>query len=80
MKESMNIFAAPGTRVRFSFPDNGYEPDMQLAGKHLTVGAEYTVAGTEVGSWSTAVSLAEVPGLRFNSVMFAEAGNAAQSL
>ncbi len=70
MKPSMNILAAPGTKVRFSFPNNGYEPDQQLAGKHLTVGAEYTVAGTEVGGWRTEVSLAEVPGLRFNSVLF----------
>lgn len=66
----MDIYAAPGSKVRYTHPLAGYLPDQKQATKHLTVAAEYTVDRTVVGDFSTKVSLVEVPGEWFNSVMF----------
>lgn len=73
MTKSMSIHAAPGTRVRYDFPDAGYEEDRRLATKHLTVGAEYTVEATAISGFKTVVLLTEAPDEWFNSVHFAEA-------
>lgn len=66
----MDIHAKNGTKVVFANPGSGYEPEQELAKKHLKVGATYTVARTEVGSFHTKVFLEEIPGIAFNSVMF----------
>jgi len=66
----MDIYAEPGTKVRFAYPDNGYDFHKKVAAKHLTEGEIYTVKITDVGSFHTDVYLNEVPGVAFNSVMF----------
>ena len=40
------------------------------AGHLLTVGQDYTLTDVEVHGWHTRVSLAEFPGVEFNSVLF----------
>jgi hypothetical protein len=69
-KMSMDIHAKPGTKIKFAFPNAGYEPDQELARKHLKVGKIYTVAYTSVHRNYTNVYLKEVPGVKFNSVLF----------
>ena len=69
----MNIYAERGSKVRFANPTAGYEFDQEQCRKLLTLGAVYTVASTDVERFSTAVQLKEVPGVRFNSVMFEDA-------
>ena len=68
--ETMNIYAETGSRVRFSFPDNGYEGDRVHAAKYLTPLNVYTVLYTNVGNSHTSVRLAEFPDQYFNSVQF----------
>ena len=68
----MNIYAKRGTKVVFAYPTAGYDPDQEQAKTYLEVGKTYTVERTEVHSWITYVYLMEVPGQRFNSVMFDE--------
>lgn len=59
-----------GTRIRFAFPENGYEYDQRKAAKYLEVGEVYTVEGARVESFSSAVRVQEVPGHWFNTVLF----------
>ena len=66
----MNIHAKKGTKVVFSNPSAGYDPDQETARKYLTVGETYTVERTEIHDWCTYVFLEEVPGVAFNSVIF----------
>ena len=66
---TMDIYSKDGTKVVFT-GRGGYGYQQSEAREHLTVGAIYTVEHTEVHSWSTDVYLYEVPGIRFNSVMF----------
>lgn len=63
---------APGRRVRFTHPDNGYEGDQRMAAAHLTPGEVYTIAWSSIGQSSTLLGLAEVEthGQGFNSVLF----------
>ncbi len=67
---TMDIYAEPGTKVRFAFPNNGYDFHKETAKQHLIEGEIYTVKITDVGSFHTDVYLQEVPGVKFNSVMF----------
>lgn len=74
---SMDIYAKPGTRVRFT-GQGGYDHHKEHAGKFLTVDSIYTVAGTTVSAWHTDVYLEEFPKEGFNSVMFVEVSQPAQ--
>ncbi len=73
MKDCMDITSPKGTKVRFSYPKNGYDSDQATAKKHLTVGQVYTVDHTVVHDWHTEVFLQEKPGVSFNHVHFAKA-------
>lgn len=66
----MDMYSKPGTRVVFAYPEAGYNPDIERAAKHLTLGETYTVEITDVHSWHTDVFLEEFPGIPFNHVMF----------
>jgi hypothetical protein len=68
--ETMNIYAKRGDKVKFSFPDWGYNSDIEKAKEYLTVGKEYTIEKTDVSSWHTNVYLQEFPEVSFNSIMF----------
>lgn len=68
----MNIYAKPGTKIKFSRPTAGYEHHQETAARYLTVGNVYTVHETDVGGWHTDVYLTEFPGIAFNSVMFSD--------
>lgn len=69
----MNIYALPGSKVIFAYPDSGYESDQERAKKYLKVGEIYTIKEIRVHDWSTEVFLEEVPGVAFNSVLFNDA-------
>lgn len=69
----MNIYSEAGTRVRYSFSENGSDGDKKLALEHLVPGELYTVKRTLVDNFYTSVELEEFPGVRFNTVMFADA-------
>lgn len=69
----MNIYASRGSKVSF-LNKNGYDRDLTYANEAgLKEGEVYTVLETEVGSWSSSVSLLEFPGKSFNTVMFDDA-------
>lgn len=68
----MDDHSAPGTKIVFAHPGNGYAHDQETAREHLEVGEVYTVERTEVGRWHTDVFIKEVPGVAFNSPMFDE--------
>ncbi len=65
----MNIFAEPGTKVRF-LDKNGHPTKREHAAKLLDTEQVYTVESTEVHSSSSTVTLVEVPLRKFNTVMF----------
>lgn len=69
----MNIYAPPGTKVRYACFLAGFPHDQQLAEQHLTRRAIYTVARADVHDYYTDVYLLEVPGVAFNSVLFTDA-------
>ena len=69
----MNIYSEPGTKVKFSFPENGRDWDQEKTKKHLDVNGIYTVLRTVVHHSTTDVYLEEVYGIAFNSVNFSEA-------
>ena len=66
----MDIYSKLGTKVRFENPDAGYEPDRDLAKKHLSFGGTYTVKHIDIKGFSSRVTLDEFPGIRFNTVLF----------
>lgn len=68
----MDIYAKKGHKVIVTEQGmrNGWKSDEENVAKHLKVDGIYTVERTEVSSWSTAVYLQEIPGVRFNSVHF----------
>lgn len=70
--KTMNIYAKHGDKVRFSYPDNGYERDKENAKNHLRDGEIYTVKSTSgrMFVFDTYVLLKEIPNLPFNSVQF----------
>jgi len=67
---SMNIHAEPGTKVIFARSAEGLPNNEQEAAKKLVLHLEYTVAATQIHAWRTDVTLKEVPGVVFNSVLF----------
>jgi len=71
----MNIYAPTGSKVVFAYPKNGYPHSGEYAKEYgLKVGCHYTVLRTHVGSSSSTVELEECPaGIRFNTVLFADA-------
>ena len=68
---------APGCRVSFQHPDNGYDGEGEAAALLLTLGGAYTVAWSDIGSAKTRIGLEGITGDRgqgFNSVLFEPAG------
>jgi hypothetical protein len=51
--------------------ENSWFPGKENS-KLLTVGEVYTVVYVDVHNWYTAVTLKELPGFQFNSVLFEE--------
>jgi hypothetical protein len=70
----MDIESAPGTKVVFAYPNNGYGGDRTHAAEHLKVGETYTVKYTSVGQSHSSVYLHEIPNTCFNTVQFAPEG------
>lgn len=70
--ETMNIYAEEGTKVKFSYPNNGWSNDGKFAQRYIQVGEVYTVDFTVVHQSITDVYLKEVPNVSFNSVLFSE--------
>lgn len=68
--DTMNIYSEPGTKIIYSFPENGRDLDQKKAGMYLEVNGVYTVLKTVVRQSSTEVYLEEVYGVAFNSVNF----------
>jgi len=60
----------PGDRVAFAYPTHGRPRDQALARSVLQVARTYTIASIEVERWSSSLTLVEVPGLQFNTVLF----------
>ncbi len=71
MNETMNIYTAPNSKVRYT-GKNGY--DTKLADKYLEVGKEYEVHFLRVGRSSSEVFFEEFVGIGFNSVHFENVG------
>jgi len=65
----MDIYSSIGTKVTF-LDRNGTEFDRIEAEKILKVGEIYTIADIEIHDWISYVTLEEVQGKTFNSVMF----------
>lgn len=72
LTHTMRIDAPPGTKVRYSFEQNGHPHDQNQAKTFLKVGETYTVSRTDIHQWTTDVYLVEVPIACFNSVLFEE--------
>lgn len=69
----MDIYAKEGTKVVYNSPNAGMPIDQEMAKRHSLVKGEiYTVDHTVVYDWNTQVGLKEIPGVRFNSVLFDE--------
>lgn len=68
-EKSLDIYSAPGTRVRFS-DKHGSDYDVEFAKSCLIIGEVYTVKSIDVHSWISYVELKECPGKSFNSVLF----------
>lgn len=75
----MNIYAPPGSKIKYSEFNNGYRYDKNIAEKHLIRGEIYTVLRTDVSNYHTSVYLVEVPNIGFNSVMFSDVNEDIQS-
>jgi hypothetical protein len=63
---------APGRRVRYSRPGNGYPANQEMAARFLTLGEVYVIERADIGSASTRLLLAGIDthGQGFNSVLF----------
>lgn len=59
-------------KIVYSKTENGYDHDKEKCKKLLVEGQVYTVRRVEVHSSSSTLELVEVPGERFNTVMFSE--------
>jgi len=68
----IDIYSEPGKKIKFANPDAGYEPDRECAKKNLVLDREYTVDFVEISSFHSRVTLREIRGIRFNTVMFDE--------
>ncbi|MEK0313719.1 hypothetical protein [Cohnella sp. 56] len=58
-----------GSKIRFT-GKGGYDSENERANRMLVVGESYTLESIDVGGWRSEVHLKEIPGARFNSVMF----------
>lgn len=67
---TMDIYTPIGSKVIFSFPNNGTEYEQNIAKKYLILNKEYTIEKIEIGSWHTDVFLKEIKNISFNSVLF----------
>lgn len=67
---TMDIYTPIGSKVIFSFPNNGTEHEQNIAKKYLILNKEYTIEKIEIGSWHTDVFLKEIKNISFNSVLF----------
>ncbi len=74
-KDVAVLNCSPGDKLRFAYPNNGYESDQVSAKKHLELDKVYTLSRIRVDKWFTVVMLEEVPDVRFNSVLFEVATN-----
>lgn len=70
IEDTMDINTKIGSKVKFSFPENGTLSDIEEAKKYLTINKVYTIKEIIVGSWHTTVVLEEFPTVNFNSVQF----------
>lgn len=66
----MNMYAKRGDKVVYCYTENGYEHDRKECEKHLELEKIYTVYATVVYDWSSTVEFEEIPGVKFNTVMF----------
>jgi hypothetical protein len=67
--DAMDTHTPAGSMVRFT-GHGGYDSEQTRARLYLDVGSFYTVARIDIGSCSSMVEFTEVPGQRFNTVMF----------
>lgn len=67
---TMDINTKIGSKVRFSFPENGIASDIETAKKYLKENEIYTIKNIYVGGWRTDITLEEFPTIEFNSVQF----------
>lgn len=56
--------------ARFAHPDAGWKVDQERAAELLTIDRVYTVQHLDVGRSSSTLTLVEVPGETFNTVLF----------
>ena len=72
--KTMNIYAEPGSKVIYAYPDNGHDScKAQIRAYELRLGAEYTVERTSVGQSSSYVFFREFPGIPFGTSNFRDA-------
>ena len=67
---TMDINTKIGSKVRFSFPENGMTYDKETARKYLKINETYIIKKIEIGNWRTDVIFEEFPTIKFNSVQF----------
>ncbi len=69
--KTMDIYSPAGTKIIFTYPDNGYPADVNLVAEiGLVVGEEYTVEKTKIGGSRFLVQIKEFPRYMFNTVHF----------
>jgi len=71
--EPLEALYAPGRRVRFTRPGNGYPGEGEAASALLTLGGVYTIAWSDIGFAKSRLGLAGISGDHgqgFNSVLF----------
>lgn len=72
----MRIDTEPGEKVVFNRPTSGQVYDQILGDKYLKENEEYTVATLEVHPFISYVTLKELPGIEFNTVLFSSIAEA----
>jgi len=70
---SVDIYSPPGTKVVFN-GTGGYRNELENAKQYLTIGETYTLAGSNIGGFSSTFYLEEFPNKPFNSVHFSPEG------
>ena len=71
MKELNIQEIKPGHQIVFTC-QGGHDWQRAEAREMLFANAKYTIATIDISNWSTAITLKEVPGHRFNSVLFSQ--------
>lgn len=67
---TMDINTPIGSKVRFSFPENGVCSDVEIAKKYLNENEIYTIKNIYISGCRTNIIFEEFPGIEFNSVQF----------